>query len=169
MVEFTYRGEANDGKKRDPDADNGSRFRRTGAEKPLIKKDKQPYYFVTGRKSIDSVSLIKMLLVGYLYGIKSERRLTEEVSLNSAYRWFCGFDLTDKIPDHSLFSQNRKRRFTDITIFRDIFNHIVRLCVKLEQAVEKSAVHYLGDLDNELRQESGYAEPVAVKEKKTVM
>ena len=60
-----------------------------------------PYYSPVGRKSIDPVVLIKMLLIGYLYGIKSERRLEEEVSLNLAYRWFCGIDLMHKVPDHS--------------------------------------------------------------------
>ena len=59
-----------------------------------------PYYSHVGRKSIDPVVLIKMLLIGYLYGIRSERRLEEEVSLNLAYRWFCGFELDDAIPDH---------------------------------------------------------------------
>lgn len=89
-----------------------------------------PYYSNIGRKSIDPVCMVKMLLVGYLYGIKSERRLTEDVALNLAYRWFCGFDLTDKIPNHSLFSQNRRRRFTDSKIFNEIFNHIVCLCIE---------------------------------------
>ena len=70
-----------------------------------------PYYSPVGRKSIVPVVLIKMLLIGYLYGIKSERRLEEEVSLNFAYRWFCGIDLMHKVPDHSTFSQNRRRRF----------------------------------------------------------
>lgn len=60
-----------------------------------------PYYPANGRPSVDPVSMFKMLLVGYLYGVKSERRLVQEVQLNIAYRWFCGFELTDKIPDHS--------------------------------------------------------------------
>ena len=155
-----------------------------------------PYYSSVGRKSIDPVSLIKMLLVGFLYGIKSERRLVDEVGLNLAYRWFCGFDLTDKIPNHSLFSQNRKRRFTDSKIYRNIFNQVVRLCIEkgivtgekavsdgtfipanvsngslLEfvQEVEKSAVHYLDALDDELRREIGYTEPVPVIEKKKIL
>lgn len=64
-----------------------------------------PYYSKVGRKSIDPVILIKMLLIGYLYGIKSERRLEEEVSFNPAYRWFCGLDLMHGVPDHSTFSQ----------------------------------------------------------------
>lgn len=58
-----------------------------------------PYYSHTGRKSIDPVIMIKMLLTGYLYGIKSERRLEEEVSLNLAYRWFCELDLNKRVPD----------------------------------------------------------------------
>ena len=89
------------------------------------------YYSHVGRKSIDPVILIKMLLIGYLYGIKSERRLDEEVSLNLAYRWFCGLDLMHRVPDHSTFSQNRKRRFKDASIFREIFNEIVLKCIQL--------------------------------------
>ena len=77
-----------------------------------------PYYSPVGRKSIDPVVLIKMLLIGYLYGIKSERRLEEEVSLNLAYRWFCGIDLMHRVPDHSTFSQKRRRRFQEVGIFR---------------------------------------------------
>ena len=65
-----------------------------------------PYYPATGRPSVDPVSVFKMLLIGYLYGIKSERRLVEEVQLNIAYRWFCGFELDDTIPNHS--DQNTK-------------------------------------------------------------
>ncbi len=68
--------------------------------------------------------------IGYLYGIKSERRLEEEVSLNLAYRWFCGIDLMHRVPDHSTFSQNRKRRFKDAGIFREIFNEIVLKCIE---------------------------------------
>ena len=70
-----------------------------------------PYYPSVGRPSVDPVSMFKMLLVGYLYGIKSERRLVEEVQLNIAYRWFCGFELTDSIPDHSTFSKTRARKW----------------------------------------------------------
>lgn len=89
-----------------------------------------PYYSSVGRKSIDPVVLIKMLLIGYLYGIKSERRIEEEVSLNLAYRWFCGIDLMHKVPDHSTFSQNRRRRFQEAGIFRVIFNEIVLKCIE---------------------------------------
>lgn len=79
-----------------------------------------PYYSHVGRKSIDPVVLIKMLLIGYLYGIRSERRVEEEVSLKLAYRWFCGIDLMHRVPDHSTFSQNRRRRFQEAGIFREI-------------------------------------------------
>ena len=89
-----------------------------------------PYYSSLGRKSIDPVVLIKMLMIGYLYGIKSERRLEEEVSLNLAYRWFCGIDLMHRVPDQSTLSQNRKRRFKDAGIFREIFNEIVLKCIE---------------------------------------
>jgi transposase len=88
-----------------------------------------PLYANRGRPSVDPVSVVKMLLVGYLYGIKSERRLTEQIGLSIAYRWFCGFRLTDKIPDHSLFSQNRKRKWGDSRIFEEVFFEVVRACM----------------------------------------
>ncbi len=68
------------------------------------------FYSHTGRPSIDPELLIRMLLVGYCFGIRSERRLCEEVHLNLAYRWFCRLDLIDRIPDHSSFSKNRPSR-----------------------------------------------------------
>ncbi|SFJ22627.1 Transposase domain [Thermoflavimicrobium dichotomicum] len=71
-----------------------------------------------------------MLLIGYLYGIPSERRLEEEVKVNLAFRWFLGLGLEDKVPDHSTISQNRRRRFKDSTVFQDIFDHIVQLCIE---------------------------------------
>ncbi|MDQ0888882.1 transposase [Paenibacillus sp. V4I9] len=87
-------------------------------------------YSPFGRRSIDPVLLMKMLLIGYLYGIDSERKLEEEVRLNIAYRWFLGLDLESPIPDHSTFSQNRRRRFKDNTTFQEIFDHVVRLCIE---------------------------------------
>ena len=77
-----------------------------------------PYYPATGRPSIDPASMFKMLLIGYLYGIKSERRLVEEVRLNIAYRWFCGFELDDAIPDHSTFSKTRTRKWQQSARFQ---------------------------------------------------
>jgi IS5 family transposase len=71
-----------------------------------------------------------MLLIGYLYNVDSERELEQEVNLNIAYRWFLGLDLTDTVPDHSTFSQNRRRRFKDSTVFQEIFDHIVKLCIE---------------------------------------
>ena len=85
-----------------------------------------PYYPANGRPSVDPVSMFKMLLVGYLYGVKSERRLVQEVQLNIAYRWFCGFELTDKIPDHSTFSKTRLRKWNESCLFQEVFLEIIR-------------------------------------------
>ena len=78
-----------------------------------------------GRPAIDPVVLFKLLFIGYLYGIRSERQLVKEVQVNVAYRWFLGFGLTDKIPDASTISQNRRRRFVGSTIYQEIFDEIV--------------------------------------------
>ena len=80
-----------------------------------------PYYSESGRPSIDPELMIRMLLLGYCQGIRSERRLCEEVHLNLAYRWFCKLDLTDPVPDHSTFSKNRYGRFRESGIFRHLF------------------------------------------------
>ena len=80
-----------------------------------------PYYPATGRPSVDPVSMFKMLLIGYLYGIKSERRLVEEVQLNIAYRWFCGFELDDTIPNHSTFSKTEHENGSRAAFFRKPF------------------------------------------------
>ena len=85
-----------------------------------------PYYPATGRPSVDPVSMFKMLLIGYLYGIKSERRLVEEVQLNIAYRWFCGFELDDTIPNHSTFSKTRTRKWQQSDLFQKAFYEIVK-------------------------------------------
>ena len=80
-----------------------------------------PFYSSTGRPSVAPKLLIRMLLVGYCMGIRSERRLCEEVHLNLAYRWFCGLDLADPVPDHSTFSKNRHGRFRDSDLLRHVF------------------------------------------------
>lgn len=90
----------------------------------------KPYYPPNGRPSVDPVSMFKMLLVGYLYGIKSERRLVQEIQLNIAYRWFFGFELSDRIPDHSTFSKTRQRKWNESQLFQSVFCKIVRRCVK---------------------------------------
>jgi len=83
------------------------------------------YCVDNGRPAIDPVVLFKLLFIGYLYGIRSERQLVKEVQVNVAYRWFLGFGLTDKVPDASTISQNRRRRFVDSTIYQEIFDQIV--------------------------------------------
>lgn len=88
-----------------------------------------PFYSSTGRPSIDPELLIRMLLVGYSLGIRSERRLCEEVHLNLAYRWFCRLDLTDAVPDHSTFSKNRHGRFRDSDLLRKLFETVVARCI----------------------------------------
>lgn len=145
-----------------------------------------PTYSDQGRPSIDPVCLIKMLLVGYLYGIKSERRLAEEISLNIAYRWFCGFNVSDKIPDHSSFTKNRKLRWQKCDLFTAIFARVVRKCVEqklvdgehmvadgsyipanvsrgswtdVQEEVQFSMQSYLDDLDSELEKQAGYKKP----------
>ena len=90
-----------------------------------------PLYSKTGRPSIDPVVLMKMLLIGYLYGIDSERRLEDEINYNLAYKWFVGLDLDEKAPDHYIFSANRRRRFSS-KIFEDILEEIVRRCIELK-------------------------------------
>ena len=88
-------------------------------------KVKDLYCADNGRPAVDPVVLFKMLFIGYLFGIRSERQLVREIQVNVAYRWFVGFGLTDKIPDASTFSQNRRRRFTESTIYQEIFDEIV--------------------------------------------
>lgn len=88
-----------------------------------------PYYSATGRPSIDPELMIRMLLVGYCMGIRSERRLCEEVHLNLAYRWFCRLDLSDAVRDHSTFSKNRHGRFRESDLFRHLFNMVLTRCI----------------------------------------
>ncbi len=88
-----------------------------------------PFYSTTGRPSADPELMIRMLIVGYAFGIRSERRLCEEVHLNLAYRWFCRLDLTDPVPDHSTFSKNRHGRFRDSDLFRQLFESVVARCI----------------------------------------
>lgn len=87
------------------------------------------HYSHTGRPSIDPELMIRMLIIGYSYGIRSERRLCEEVHLNLAYRWFCRLSLEDAVPDHSTFSKNRHGRFRESGTFRWVFDEVVRRCM----------------------------------------
>jgi transposase len=91
----------------------------------IREKVKDLYCADNGRPAIDPVVLFKMLFLGYLFGVRSERQLVREIQVNVAYRWFIGYSLTDKIPDASTFSQNRRRRFTESTVYQEIFDEIV--------------------------------------------
>ena len=142
-----------------------------------------PFYPAVGRSSVDPVSMFKMLLMGYLYGIKSELRPVQEIQLNIAYRWFCGFEPADKIPDHSTFSRTRIRKWNDSQLFSKVFIEIVRQCIEaglvdgkgmaadgshlpaqasrnswvdLETTVEQSMFSYLDALDQELSEQPGF-------------
>ena len=94
-----------------------------------IRKSLKSYYSSTGRPSIDPDLMIRMLLIGYSFGIRSERRLCEEVHLNLAYRWFCRLGLEGSVPDHSTFSKNRHGRFRESDVFRRVFEDVVRACM----------------------------------------
>ena len=85
-----------------------------------------------GRPSIDPVVLVKYLLVGYLYGIESERRIEQEIQVNMAYRWFLGLDIDDRVPDHGTMSQNRRRRFNGENLYRKLFERVLAICIEKE-------------------------------------
>jgi transposase len=88
------------------------------------------FYSHTGRPSIDPDLMIRMLIIDYSFGIRSERRLCEEVHLNLAYRWFCRLGLEDSVPDHSTFSKNRHGRFRDSDTFRYLFETVLQRYMK---------------------------------------
>ncbi len=94
-----------------------------------VRNGLKPFYSSTGRPSIDPELTIRMLLVGYCMGIRSERRLCEEVHLNLAYRWFCRLGLDGKVPDHSTFSKNRHGRFRESNVLRHLFETVVARCM----------------------------------------
>jgi transposase len=94
-----------------------------------LREKLEPSYSDIGRPSIDPELMIRMLIVGYCYGIRSERRLCEEVEMHLAYRWFCRLALDDNVPDHSTFSVNRHGRFRESDIFRHVFEAVVRACM----------------------------------------
>jgi len=96
----------------------------------FVRERLKPFYSSTGRPSIDPEVLLRLLLIGYLYGITSERRLLEEVKMHLAYRWFTRLDFGAVIPDHSTFSKNRHGRFRQSGIFREVFEEIVCRCLK---------------------------------------
>src|SRR6202035_5455026 len=139
------------------------------------------FYSDIGRPSVDPELMIRMLLVGYCYGIRHERRLCQEVALHLAYRWFCKLDLDDKVPHHSTFSVNRLGRFRESEILRHIFERVVAACmvaglVKGEgfavdaSVIEANASRYRGKAPDELdwtekqRQRRAVAEYLAALE-----
>jgi transposase len=94
-----------------------------------VHKELAPYYSHTGRPSIDPVLMIRMLLVGYVFALRSERRLCSEVQVNLAYRWFCKLSVEDQIPDHSVFSRARHERFRESDALRRVFEGVVAMCI----------------------------------------
>jgi transposase len=94
-----------------------------------VHRELAPYYSHTGRPSIDPVLMIRMLLVGYVFALRSERRLCSEVQVNLAYRWFCKLSVEDHIPDHSVFSRARHERFRESDALRRVFEGVVAMCI----------------------------------------
>jgi transposase len=95
----------------------------------FIRPKVEHLYSHTGRPSVDPDVMMRMLLVGYLFGITSERRLCDEVGMHLGYRWFVGLALDDKVPDHSTFSKNRHGRFKESGIYQEMFDEIVQQCI----------------------------------------
>ena len=88
-----------------------------------------PFYPKMGRPSIDPELMVRMLIIGYVFAIRSERAICRDVQVNLAYRWFCGLSIDDKIPDHSAFSRARHERFRDSDMFRRVFERVVEACI----------------------------------------
>jgi transposase len=95
-----------------------------------VRQDLATFYSTMGRPSIDPELMIRMLIVGYCFGIRSERRLCEEVHLNLAYRWFCRLGLDGQVPDHSTFSKNRHGRFRQSDLLRRVFETVLQRCIR---------------------------------------
>src|SRR5580693_8626462 len=95
-----------------------------------LRRDLAPFYSTLGRPLIDPELIIRMLIVGYCFGIRSERRLCEEVHLNLAYRWFCRLGLNCPVPDHSTFSKNRHGRFRQSDLLRRLFETVLQRCIR---------------------------------------
>src|SRR6266545_3022003 len=128
----------------------------------------RPYYSHTGRPSIDPVVLFKMLLVGYLYGITSERRLAREITLNLAYRWFLGYDFDEQIPDHSVLSKARARFGPEV--FESFFRRSIDLCGEaglLDEGpvyVDSTLIQAAASLDSMVRRDELAQPPLSVSE-----
>src|SRR6476620_1523628 len=97
----------------------------------FVRQQLKDSYSETGRPSIDPELLLRILLIGYLYGITSERKLVEELRMHLAWRWFTGLGFDQEIPHHSTFSKNRHGRFQESNLFEELFEQIVRQCVEV--------------------------------------
>jgi transposase len=95
-----------------------------------VRGELAPHYSAIGRPSVDPMLMIRMLIIGYVFAIRSERALCREVRVNLAYRWFCGLGIEDRIPDHSVFSRARNERFRSDDIFRQVFERVVGACIE---------------------------------------
>src|SRR5215467_7725316 len=95
----------------------------------FVREQLKDSYSDTGRPSIDPELLLRIVLIGYLYGISSERKLVEELRMHLAWRWFTGIGFDQEIPHHSTFSKNRHGRFQESKLFAQMFEQIVRQCV----------------------------------------
>jgi transposase len=135
----------------------------------------RPSYSEIGRPSIDPELLIRMLIIGYCFGLRSERRLTQEVELHLAYRWFCRLDLDDTVPHHSTFSENRLHRFRDSDVLRYIFERVVAACMTAglvggegfavdASVMEANASRYHGQAPDEINWAEPERQTRAVKE-----
>lgn len=134
-----------------------------------VSRELAPYYSHTGRPSIDPELMIRMLIVGYVFAIRSERQLCSEVQVNLAYRWFCGLGLEDAIPDHSAFSRARHERFREADVLRRLFESVVGTCIErsLVKGVSFSldASHVQADV-NQTRRVPGTEADVLVDEER---
>ena len=95
-----------------------------------VRRELTPFYSSMARPSIDPELMIRILIIGYCFGIRSERRLCEEVHLNLAYRWLCRLDLNGPVPDHSTFSKNRHGRFRRSDLLRPLFDTVLQRCIR---------------------------------------
>jgi transposase len=94
-----------------------------------VRAQLKPFYRINGRPSVDPVLVMRMLIIGYCMGIRSERRLCEEVRLSLAHRWFYGLGLDGKVPDHTSSSKNRHARLWRGDILRHMFETVVERCL----------------------------------------
>jgi transposase len=140
-----------------------------------LHKELEPHYSDIGRPSVDPELMIRMLIIGYCYGIRSERRLTQEVALHLAYRWFCKLDLDDEIPHHSTFSANRLGRFRESDVLGHIFERVVWTAMAMglvkgegfavdASVLEANASRYHGKAPDELDWSEKQRQSLAVKE-----